>query len=53
MDSPDAFLFLTGYTLEEFTELFPDFSYCFLEYMQTHTLDGKPRKNQRYKPYNL
>lgn len=50
-DRPDAFLSLTGYTLEEFTELFPHFSYCFLEYMQTHTLDGKPRKNRRYKPY--
>jgi hypothetical protein len=50
-DRPDAFLSLTGYTLEEFTELFPHFSCCFLEYMQTHTLDGKPRKNRRYKPY--
>ncbi|MDE0481821.1 MAG: transposase family protein [Candidatus Poribacteria bacterium] len=50
-DRPDAFLSLTGYTLEEFTELSPHFSYCFLEYMQTYTLDGKPRKNRRYKPY--
>ena len=49
-DKPDAFLSLTGYTLEEFTELLPHFSCCFLEYMQTHTLDGKPRKNRRYKP---
>jgi hypothetical protein len=50
-DRPDAFLSLTGYTLEEFTELSPHFSCCFLEYMRTHTLDGKPRKKRRYKPY--
>ena len=50
-DRPDAFLSLTGYTLEEFIELSPHFSCCFLEYMRTHTLDGKLRKNRRYKPY--
>ena len=36
-DRPDAFLSLTGYTLEEFTELFPHFSCCFLEYMRWQT----------------
>ena len=50
-DKPDTFLSLTGYTLEEFTKLFPLFSKCFLDYMQTHTLDRKPRKKRRYKPY--
>ena len=50
-DKADAFLSLTGYTLEEFTKLLPHFSHCFLEHMQTHTLDNKPRKNRRYKPY--
>lgn len=50
-DRPNVLLSLTGWTLEEFTKLFPHFSYCFLEYMRTHTLDGKPRKHRRYKPY--
>ena len=50
-DKPGAFLSLTGYTLEEFTALLPHFSRCFLDYMRSHTLDGKPRKNRRYKPY--
>ena len=31
-DKPDAFLSLTGHTLED-TELLPHFSCCFLEYM--------------------
>ena len=50
-DKPDTLLSLTGYTLEEFTELSPYFTKCFLEYVQTHTLAGKPRKKRRYKPY--
>ena len=50
-DKPDAFLSLTGWTLKEFTKLFPLFSKSFLDYMQTHTLEGKPRKKRRYKPY--
>ena len=50
-DKPDTFLSLTRYTLEEFTELLPYFSQCFLDYMQTHTLEGKQRKKRRYKPY--
>ena len=40
-DKPDTLLSLTGYTLEEFTELSPYFTKCFLEYVQTHTLAGK------------
>ena len=43
-DKPDTFLSLTGYTLKDWTELLPLFSKCFLDYMQTHTLEGKPRK---------
>ncbi len=50
-DKPKRFLALTGYTIEEFSELFPCFSKCFLEYVQTHTLEGKRRKKRRYTPY--
>ena len=50
-DKPDTLLSLTGYTLEEFTELSPHFSKSFLDYMETHTLEGKPRKKRCYKPY--
>ena len=50
-DKADTLLSLTGYTLEEFTKLLPHFSKCFLAYMETHTLDGKPRIKRRYKPY--
>ncbi len=47
-DKPKRFLALTGYTPEEFSELFPCFSKCFLEFVQTHTLDGKRHKKRRY-----
>ncbi|MCG8432147.1 MAG: transposase family protein [Candidatus Omnitrophica bacterium] len=50
-EKPDKLLSLTGYTLEEFTELSPHFTKCFLAYVQTHTLTGKPRKKRQYKPY--
>lgn len=50
-DKPKRFLALTGYTIEEFSGLFPCFSKCFLEYVQTHTLEGKRRKKRRYTPY--
>lgn len=50
-DKPKRFLALTGYTIEEFSELFRCFSKCFLEYVQTHTLEGKRRKKRRYTPY--
>ncbi len=50
-DKAGTLLSLTGYTLEEFTKLLPHFSKCFLAYMETRTLDGKPRIKRRYKPY--
>ncbi len=50
-DKPKRFLALTRYTIEEFSELFPCFSKCFLEYVQTHTLEGKRRKKRRYTSY--
>ncbi len=50
-DKVDTLLSLTGYTLEDWTKLLPHFSKCFLAYMETHTLDGKPRIKRRYKPY--
>ena len=50
-DKADTLLSLTGYTFDEFTNLLPYFSKSFLDYMETHTLDGKLRKKRRYKPY--
>ena len=50
-DEPKRFLALTGYTPEEFSELFRCFSKCFLEFVETHTLEGKRRKKRRYTPY--
>ena len=50
-DKPKRFQALTGLTPEEFSKLSPCFSECFLEYVQTHTLDGKQRKKRRYTPY--
>ncbi len=46
-DKPKRFLALTGYTPEEFSKLSSCFSECFLEYVQTHTLEGKRRKKRR------
>ena len=50
-DNPKRFLALTGYTPEEFSQLLPCFSKCFLEFVETHTLDGKQRKKRKYTPY--
>ena len=50
-DEPKRFLALTGYTPEEFSQLFRCFSKCFLEFVETHTLEGKRRKKRRYTPY--
>ena len=50
-DKPKRFLALTGYTPQEFTTLVPYFSKCFLECVQTNTLDGKPRKKRKYTWY--
>ena len=48
-DNPKRFLALTGYTPEEFSQLLPCFSKCFLEFVETHTLDYKKRKYTPYK----
>ena len=48
---PKQFLSLTGYTLEEFSALLPSFFKCFLEFVETQTLEGKPRKKRRYTHY--
>lgn len=50
-DKPKRFQALTGLTPEEFSELSPCFSICFLEYVQTYTLEGKQRKKRRYTSY--
>ena len=50
-DKPKRFESLTGYTPQEFTTLVPYFCKCFLECVQTNTLDGKPRKKQKYTSY--
>ena len=51
-DKPKRFLALTGYTLEqEFLALLPHFSKCFLEFVETHTLDGSRRKKRKYTCY--
>ena len=50
-DKPERFHALTGYTLEEFAELFPYFLDLWTDYVQTHTLMGKPRKKRRWTHY--
>lgn len=40
------FLALTGYTVEEFQALLPSFRVRFEQYMQTHTIEGKPRQKR-------
>ena len=50
-DRPDAFSVPHRTYIRRVYRTITSFSCCFLEYMQTHTLDGKPRKNRRYKPY--
>ena len=50
-DKPKRFLSLTGYTLEEFAALLPHFSQRFLAYVETHTLEGTPRKKRKYTAY--
>lgn len=42
---------LTSLEPDEFTVLVPAFEACFLERMQTYTIDGLPRLNRRYTPY--
>ncbi len=50
-EKPKRFQALTGFTPEEFANLSPCFTQCFLEYVQTHTFDGKQRKKRRYTSY--
>jgi hypothetical protein len=50
-DQPKKFLSLTGYTLQEFATLLPYFSQRFLAYVETHTLEGQPRKKRKYTTY--
>ena len=50
-DEPKKFLSLTGYTLQEFAALLPYFSQRFLTYVETHTLEGQPRKKRKYTTY--
>ena len=51
-DKPKRFLALTGYTLEEFLALRPYFSNSFFAFVETNTLEGKPRKKRKYTPYS-
>ena len=43
---------LTSLEPDEFNALVPPVEACFLERMQTYTIDGLPRLNRRYTPYN-
>ena len=49
--SPRKFLAMTGYTVEEFQALLPQFRSQFEKYVETETLDGKPRTQRRYSDY--
>jgi len=49
--NPCKFLALTGYMVEEFQALLPHFRVQFEKYVETHTLDGKPRVQRRYSEY--
>ncbi|MBD3263436.1 transposase [Candidatus Woesearchaeota archaeon] len=48
---PRKFLALTGYTVKEFLALLSHFQAEFEQYMETHTLHGKPRGKRRYSEY--
>ena len=48
---PGKLMSLTGHTPEEFSALVPYFSKRFLEFVETKTLDGKPRKKRKSTPY--
>jgi len=49
--SSRKFLAMTGYTVEEFQALLPHFQAQFEKYVETQTLDGKPRTERRYSDY--
>lgn len=50
-DSETSLLALTSLTPTEFAALVPAFEACFLDAMQTNTIDGLPRENRRYVTY--
>ena len=50
-DSETSLLALTSLTPTEFRALVPAFEACFVEAMQTTTIDGLPRENRRYVSY--
>src|SRR5918911_439310 len=47
-DNETSLLALTSLTPTEFRALVPAFEACFVEAMQTSTIDGLPRENRRY-----
>lgn len=49
--NPRKFLAMTGYTIEEFQALLPHFQVQFEKYVETHTLDRKPRTKRQYSAY--
>lgn len=49
--TPSKFLALTGYTVEEFQALLPHFQACFNKYVQSQTLEGKPRRRGPFTDY--
>jgi len=48
---PKRFLALTGYKIEEFDALLPEFGRSFQKRMAKYTLDGKERQKRRYVDY--
>jgi hypothetical protein len=48
---PIKFLALTGYTVEEFQAILPNFQVQFENYVRTNTLDGKQRAKRAYSDY--
>ncbi len=50
-DSEPSLLALASLTPTEFRALVPAFETCFLEAMQTSTIDGLPREHRRYVSY--
>lgn len=48
---PKQFLALTGYNLEEFQALLPEFEQSFMKHMQEHTLTGEKRQKRQFVDY--
>ncbi len=51
IQKPRRFLALTGYTIDEFRALLSFFRVRFQAYVSLFTLEGKPRRNRTYSPY--